>query len=139
MENELSLYNKRKTAILKAINGEQTPTIAFSGLWDSWRETPKPVQKKESLPSHLLPSEDELEAKAQEAVIFHRNLRQARLMNTDSVQTPKTPKPLVRPMTDEELWKSDPKLRTEFIDFNNYAAYKRAIASGRAKVLSGSR
>jgi hypothetical protein len=35
-------------------------------------------------------------------------------------------------------WKSDPKLRDEFRnDLTHYAAYRRAQAGGRFKVLSG--
>ncbi|HHT9136446.1 MAG TPA: hypothetical protein ACFYEK_04285 [Candidatus Wunengus sp. YC60] len=126
MENNTVVVNKVDAKFIK----EKYPEV----YEEIQRERPGLKATQTSEPTPELPPEV-----ADRLLCLGRNLIQARKMtNASSVETVKPPEP-VKPMTDEELWKSDPKLRNEFINLDNFKAYRKAVESGRVKVLSGSR
>jgi hypothetical protein len=140
MKSEFDLYEKRKAAILSVMNNEQNPSVAFSGLWESFPKINE-IQPQQTavLPPHLAAlAAENADARAAAAVIFHRCLRQSRLMTNPGVQPPKIPEPQ-KPMTIEDEWRSDPILRKEFGTIESFTSYLKAIESGRAKIIGGLR
>lgn len=64
-----------------------------------------------------------------------RNLIQARKMSMSAIESVSASKPATpMPMTIEDEWRHDPKLRREFISLDNYKAFRQAEKAGRVRV-----
>lgn len=87
------------------------------------RDIPTPEPKTELSP--------EMQARAEESWRLHCLTRDA---GTRAAASTPEPKPMTFDTQLENDWRHSPAIRSEFISFASYAAYRRAVRDGRAKV-----